>query len=488
MELSMRLELDLPELRRWHIRAEECEQRASLERQNEAAAKQGLQKLSERVRTLQSELAAAEGAARSAEMSKRKEQQEVASLQGQLKEVRENRKRSQEECEKLRLKRGALEARLRDEEEGLLDSKTAEERERAALQEVVEGLERVTVEKEGAKEGGETTSAKGKMKRVEAGDEGIQVSEQAVYEDAAGAESIRVESVWPTVVDEEEQVEREAEDCSNETECEKEGVRCAERIEQADSADARKASKVKRAQEGGLTPRDEDALGEKPEREGSPCSDVEDGERGGNGTSEEVQEKPEKASSRDEQIENAVAEDGTGIGAQAGKDDWEAGTGIAVASIEHPRAASSGTPTPTAIHQARSHCGTDGSSREVAFELRCVQLGSPMGEAVADQQLSSQSGTAFVDLDPQSLATYSSADSEAGASNDALQGDDCGTQSVAGKMQPGVLPSQPVAALLVPAQLERAEAECRVQDWLNAATEVGMEATVEVDELDEDNR
>lgn len=481
----MRLELDLPELRRWHIRAEECEQRASLARQNEAAAKQGLQKVRERLRTLQSELVAAQEAARSAESSKRKEHQEVASLQGQLKEVRENRKRSQEECEKLRLKRGALEARLRHEEEGLLDSKTAEERERAALQEVVEGLERVIVEEEGAKEGGEATSTMGKLKRVVAGNERKEGSQQAAYEDAAGAKSAREEAVWRTVADEEEQVEPETEGCSNETACEKEGVGCAERKEQAD---AREASRVKRAQEGGLTPTDEDELGEMPKAEGSPSSYVEDRERGGNATLKEVEEKPAKARSRDEQIENAVAEDGMGVATQTGEDNWEAGTGMAVASSEHPRTASSGALTPTATHQARSQCGTDGSSKEGAFDMRCVQLGSPMGEAVADQQLPSQSGPAFVDPDPQSSATYSSADSEAGASNDALQDDDSGTQSVAGRVQPGVLTSQPVAALLVPAQLERAEAECRVQDWLDAATEPGMEAAVEVDELDEENR
>jgi hypothetical protein len=485
MELSMRLELDLPELRRWHIRAEECEQRANLERQNEAAAKQGLQKLSERVRKLQSELAAAVEAARSAEMSKRKEQQEVASLQGQLKEFREKRKRSQEECEKLRLKRGALEARLKDEEEGLLDSVTAEERERAALQEVVEGLERVIVEEEGAKEGGEATSAKGNLKWAEAGDAGIEGSEQVVYEDAAGAESIRVASVWPTVVHEEEQVEREAEAYGNDTACEEEGVGFAERKEQAD---AREASRVKRAEEGGLTPTDEDELGEMPKPEGSPSSYVEDGERGGNATLKEIEEKPAQARSRDEQNEKVVADDGMGMGAQTGEDDWEAGTGMAVASSEHPRAASSGTPSPTAIHQACSQCETDGSSKEVAFKTRCVQLRSPMGPAVVDQPLFCQSGPAFVDLDPQSSATHSSADSEAGASNDALQDDDSGTQSVAGRVQPGVLTCQPVAALLVPAQLERAEAECRVQDWLDAATEPGMEAAVEVDELDEENR
>ncbi|GAQ79337.1 hypothetical protein KFL_000280420 [Klebsormidium nitens] len=148
-DLAMQLDLDMPALRQWQIRAAEAEQQSSLAEQREAAFQHDLQVCTERVEKLEAELESAREAAEKAERSAETEREVVARLQGRLKEVRSERKRAREECEELQLKRGVLEDRLREEELDWREEEEGKENERAAVEKVAEGLEKMRLAKGG---------------------------------------------------------------------------------------------------------------------------------------------------------------------------------------------------------------------------------------------------------------------------------------------------------------------------------------------------
>lgn len=145
----MQLDLDLPALRQWQIRAAEAEQQSSLAQQREAAFQHDLQAWTDRVAKLETELESAREAAEEAERSAGAEREAVARLQGRLKEVRAERKRAREECEELRLKRGVLKERLREEELGWREGEREREEALAAVEKLVEGLESMRLGKRG---------------------------------------------------------------------------------------------------------------------------------------------------------------------------------------------------------------------------------------------------------------------------------------------------------------------------------------------------
>lgn len=123
----MRLELDLPEVRRWQIRAEAVEQQASLARQKEAAFRQRLRKLADTTGALETALDAAQEAARVAEQEKRREEDAVARLQCEIGRVRESQQEAQQRGEELQWQRAALEERLRTANAGLTGPGRADE-------------------------------------------------------------------------------------------------------------------------------------------------------------------------------------------------------------------------------------------------------------------------------------------------------------------------------------------------------------------------